>query len=80
MLGGFKIIGKIEQIQIIAVGSSIRIFPYLNKQFGKGRWRKLKGVATVERISNGRIRLAEIHWYEAHRIGKGNGKIKRWLN
>jgi hypothetical protein len=52
----------------------------LNKQFGKGRWRKLKGVAMVERISNSRIRLAEIHWYKAHGIGKRNGKIKRWLD
>lgn len=42
MLEGFKIIGKIEQIEIIAVGRSIRILPFLNKQFGKGRWRKLK--------------------------------------
>jgi len=74
MLEGFKIIGKIEQIKIIAVGNSIRILPYLNKQFGYGRWRKLKGVAMVERISNGRIRLAEIHWYEAHGIGNATEK------
>lgn len=80
MLEGFRIIGKIERIEIIAVGNSIRILPYLNKQFGNGHWRKLKGVATVERISNGRVRLAEIHWYEAHGIGKRNGKIKRWLD
>ena len=79
MLEGFKIIGKVEQIDIIAVGNSIRILPFLNKQFGHGRWRKLKGVAMVERISNGRARLAEIHWYEEHGIGKRNGKIKRWL-
>jgi hypothetical protein len=63
MLEGFKIIGNIERIEIIAIGNSIRILPYLNKQFGKGRWRKLKGVATVERISDNRIRFAEIHWY-----------------
>lgn len=69
MLEGFRIIGKIEQIEIIAAGRSIRILPYLNKRFGSGRWRKLKGVATVERLVNGRIRLAEIHWYEAHGIG-----------
>lgn len=80
MLEGFRIIGKIEQIEIIAVGNSIRILPYLNKRFGNGRWRKLKGIATVERISHGRIRLAEIHWYEAHGIGKRDGKIKRWLD
>jgi hypothetical protein len=69
MLEGFKIIGKIEQIEIIASGRSIRILPFLNKQFGHGRWRKLKGTAMVERISNGRIRLAEIHWYEAPASG-----------
>ncbi len=63
MLEGFKIIGNIEQIEIIAIGSSIRILPFLNKQFGHGRWRKLKGTVTVERISNGRVRLAETHWY-----------------
>lgn len=80
MLEGFRIIGTIEEVEIIAVGSSIRILPYLNKRFGKGRWRKLKGVATVERISNGRIRIAEIHWYEAHGIGKRDAKIKRWLD
>ena len=69
MIEGFKILGEIHEIEIIAVGRSIRILSYLNKQYGKGRWRKLKGVATVERISNGRVRLAEIHWYEAHGIG-----------
>ena len=80
MLEGFRIIGKIENVEIIAVGRSIRILRFLTKEFGDGRWRKLKGVATVERISDSRIRLAEIHWYEAHGIGKRNGKIKRWLD
>jgi len=76
MLEGFRIIGKITDIEIIAVGHSIRILPYLNKTFGKGRWRKLKGTATVERVSTGRIRLAEVHWFEARGIGKRQGKIK----
>ena len=80
MLEGFRIIGEIEDIEIIAVGRSIRVLRFLVKHFGKGRWRKLKGIVTVERISNGRIRRAEIHWYEAHGIGKRNGKIKRWLD
>ena len=80
MIEGFKVLGEIADIEIIAVGRSIRVLPYLNKQHGKGRWRKLKGVATVERISTGRVRLAEIHWYEAHGIGKRDGKIKRWLD
>lgn len=80
MIEGFKIVGNIDNVEIIAIGRSIRILPILNKKFGKGRWRKLKGEATVERISNGQIRLAEIHWYEAHGIGKRDGKIKRWLD
>ncbi len=80
MLEGFKIIGKITDIEIIAVGGSIRILPYLNKTYGKGRWRKLKGAAAVERISEGKIRLAEIHGFEARGIGKRQGKIKHWLD
>ena len=80
MIEGFKVLGEISDIEIIAVGRSIRILAYLNKQYGEGRWRKLKGVATVERISSGRVRLAEIHWYEAHGIGKRDGKVKRWLD
>jgi hypothetical protein len=51
----------------------------LRKQFGFGRWRKLKGNATV-RLANGRIPMAELHWYEAHGIGKKKMKIKRFLD
>lgn len=58
MLEGFKIIGNITNIEIIAVGNSIRILPYLNKTYGKGRWRKLKGTATVENVSTKRTGLA----------------------
>lgn len=59
MLEGFRIIGKIEKIEIIAVGGSIRVLPFLNKQFGKGALAKVERRATVERISNGQIRIAE---------------------
>ena len=79
MLEGFRIIGKIEKVEIIAVGRSIRILGLLNKKHGNGRWRKLKGIATVERISTGKTGLAEIHWYEAHGIGRRDAKIKRWI-
>jgi hypothetical protein len=48
----------------------------LRKQYGPGRWRKLKGIATVK-LENGNIRKAEVHWYEAHGIGKRKMKIKR---
>ena len=76
---GFDIIGRISEIEIIAVGRSIRVLPELEALYGKGRWRKLKGVATVQ-FSDGRIRVAEVHWYEAHGIGKKQMKIKEYLD
>ena len=75
----FEIIGEINEIETIAVGSKIRILPLLRKRYGKGRWRKLKGVATV-RMFDGTIRLAEVHWFEAHGIGKKKMRIKRVLD
>lgn len=75
----FEIIGGITEIETIAVGPSVRIKEVLRKRYGKGRWRKLKGVATV-RLSDGRIRLAEVHWFEAHGIGKRKMRIKRYLD
>jgi len=74
----FEIVGEITEIETIAVGSRIRDIARLRKQFGKGRWRKLKGLATV-RLKNGKIRNVELHWYEAHGIGKRKVKIKRYL-
>jgi len=71
----FEIVGEVSEIQIIASGPSVRDRARLRKQYGKGRWRKLKGIANV-RLVSGRIRLAEIHWYEAHGIGKREFKIK----
>jgi len=75
----FEVIGKITNIETIAVDSRIRILSPLRKQYGKGRWRKLKGVATV-RLFDGTIRLAEVHWFEAHGIGKKKMRIKRFLD
>ena len=75
----FKIIGKIDEVEIIAVGKSIRDLARLRREYGTGRWRKLKGIATVQLIS-GTIRLAEVHWYEAHGIGRVDHKIKRYLD
>ncbi|HXF38577.1 MAG TPA: hypothetical protein VN687_02585 [Blastocatellia bacterium] len=75
----FELIGDIEEIEPIAVGKSIRDIKRLRKQFGPGRWRKLKGIGRV-RLFDGRIRTAELHWYEAHGIGKVKLKIKRYLD
>ena len=75
----FEIVGEIEQIEIIAVGDRIRDIMRLQKQHGSGRWRKLKGTATV-RLANGRTCKVEVHWYEAYGVGKKKMKIKRFLS
>jgi hypothetical protein len=75
----FEIIGEIEEIETIAIGGRIRDIMRLQKQFGSARWRKLKGFAMV-RLQSGNIRKAEVHWYEAHGIGKKKIKIKRFLD
>lgn len=75
----FEIIGKISNIETIAVGTNIRELQQLREKYGRGRWRKLKGVATIK-LENGKIRLAELHWYEAHGVGKRKMKIKRFLD
>lgn len=75
----FEIIGQISLAKTIAIGGSIRELPELRARFGRGRWRKRKGVASV-RLSDATIRLAELHWYEAHGIGKVRMKIKRYLD
>jgi hypothetical protein len=75
----FEIVGDIEGIDTIAVGGRIRDIMRIRRKFGPGRWRKLKGVARV-RLGNGTTRLAEVHWYEAHGIGRKNMKIKRFLD
>ena len=74
----FEILTKITNIETIAVGKCIRELKRLEKIYGKGRWRKLKGIAKIK-LKDGKICLAEIHWYEAHGIGKKEFKIKRIL-
>jgi hypothetical protein len=75
----FEIISEISNIETIAVGNSIRDIARLRKSYGKGRWRKIKGIAQI-RLQNGKIHTAEIHWYEAHGIGKKEVKRKLYLD
>jgi hypothetical protein len=75
----FEIISDITDIEPIVVGSAIREVARLRKQYGRGCWRKLKGMALI-RLANGRIRRAELHWYEAHGIGKREIKRKRYMD
>jgi hypothetical protein len=74
-----EIIGEITNVETIAAGRGIRILRLLRKRYGVGRWRKLKGLARV-RLRDGSIRRAEVHWFEAHGIGKRKMRIKRFLD
>ena len=75
----FELIGKLQDIEIIAIGGKIHDIARLRKMHGKGRWRKLKGTGLI-RLNDGLECVAELHWYEAHGIGKREMKIKRLLD
>ena len=74
----FEIVGRITKVEVIASGSGVRVRRFLRKAYGPGRWRKLKGLATV-RLPNGASRRVELHWYEAHGIGRRDVRIKAYL-
>jgi hypothetical protein len=69
-------IGPLRGVETIASGRGVRDRRRLNREYGIGIWRKLKGIATV-RLDDGTICEAELHWYEAHGIGKKEIKFKR---
>ena len=71
----FEIIGSLRDVEVIAVGRGIRELPRLRRAYGSGRWRKMKAQATI-RYFDGRIREAELHWYEAHGLGRVDWKVK----
>ena len=75
----FRILGAIAAVETIATGAAIREVGRLRRRYGRGRWRKRKGVARVE-LQDGAERLAELHWYEATGIGRREFKIKRYLD
>lgn len=75
----FEVIGEITDIETFAVGTAIRELSRLRRVYGASRWRKRKGVARV-RLANGTIGKAELHWYEAHGIGRKEMKIKQFLD
>jgi len=75
----FEIIGEITEIETIVTGGRIRDIMRIQRQYGPGNWRKLKGIAKV-RLMSGKICEAEVHWYEAHGIGRKKIKIKRFLD
>jgi hypothetical protein len=74
----FEILGEISDVETFATGSGIREIARLRRIYGRGRWRKRKGVARV-RLSDGTVHLAELHWYEASAVGRKEFKIKHLL-
>jgi hypothetical protein len=75
----FEVVGDITDVETFAVGTSIRELPRLRRDYGSGRWRKRKGIAQV-RLADGMAWKAEVHWYEAHGIGRVELKIKQFLD
>lgn len=79
MRNHFTIIGEIRHIETMAVGTAIRELARLEETYGKGRWRKRKGIASIQ-LRDGTICTAEVHWYEATGVGRREHKIKRFLD
>ncbi|MBI3635874.1 MAG: hypothetical protein HY216_06605 [Candidatus Rokubacteria bacterium] len=75
----FELAGPITAIEAIALGSNLRQMRRLRRDYGPGDWVKRKGIARV-RLEDGTIRIAEVHWYEAHGIGRKDLKIKRYVD
>ena len=73
------VVGEITDIEPIAGGMGVRDRARLNRLYGRARWRKLKGLATI-RLRTGRVRRAELHWYEGHGVGRREMKRKRYLD
>ena len=75
----FELVGSVTNVEVIAAGPGVRLRSNLRRAYGQGRWRKMKGTATVL-LPNGALRAVELHWYEAHGIGKRDLKIKRYMD
>jgi hypothetical protein len=75
----FEVVGAIHAVETIAVGRQIRALAQLRRRYGPARWRKRKGLAVVK-VSGGRVRRAEVHWYEAHGVGRVRMKVKRFVD
>lgn len=73
-----KMTGTIANIETIAEGHGIREPGVLRQSYGDGNWKKKKGIAVVA-LDSGHVAKAEVHWYEAHGIGKAKLKAKKWL-
>jgi hypothetical protein len=78
MAAEFEILGPIRDVETIAAGRGVFALRLLERNYGKGRWRKMKGMAAV-RLPDGTINEVELHWFECHGIGRKEFKIKKVL-
>ncbi len=74
----FRLLTQVSNVETIATGAGIREIKRLRRIYGKGKWRKRKGIARIE-LDDGSVTLAELHWYEATGVGRKEYKIKRYL-
>jgi len=75
-MAAFEILGEIHDAETIASGQGVHVRRYLDRVYGKGRWRKMKGTA-LARLADGTVCEVKIHWFEAHGIGRKDMKIKK---
>jgi len=66
-------------VETIAAGASIREIRILRKKLWCGEVAEKEG-HRANKTSKCILCVAEIHWYEAHGIGRVKYKIKRVLN
>jgi hypothetical protein len=76
MSTAFEVLSESRDVETIAAGRGVYIRRYLERTYGRGHWKKKKGIATV-RLADTTICEAEIHWFEAHGRGRQDFKIKR---
>ncbi len=75
----WDVVSPITNHEIIAESNSIRELKRLRDHYGGTTWRKKKGIAMVRFLPSGPTVKAEVHWYEAHGVGKVEMKIKTLL-
>ncbi len=75
----FEIVGELVAVETIAWGTGVRIRHFLNQIYGRGDWRKRKGIALI-RYADGQMARAEINWFEAHGMGRVLQKVIREID
>ena len=78
-MSNWEVVGTISNVETFASGSGIRELHRLIDAYGGKNWKKCKGFAIIRLDSSTELYNAELHWYEAHGVGKVEIKIKELL-